>query len=233
MNTSAGRLGVVSVAAVLGLVLSSCGGDDAGAEPAGAEGAPSAEQPSPDGEVSEPEPEQSSGDGGETEEPESSPTPVPASSDGPAQNWPEPEVPDEIYEETEEGALAALRYWFEASTYLQLTGQSQPLEELSGSECVMCAQRALQAEQVYEEDEGWFATSGVDVVDPIVSAITQEQEASVLFTLNEGATQRFNSDGTIAAEVEEAAVPGMEAVLVFGDAHWEVAEVYLPEARGE
>ncbi len=224
MNTSAGRLGVVSVAAVLGLVLSSCGGDDAGAEPSG-------EQPSSDGGVSEPE--QSSGDGSETEEPESSPTPIPASSDGPAQNWPEPEVPDEIYEETEEGALAALRYWFEASTYLQLTGQSQPLEELSGSECVMCAQRALQAEQVYEEDEGWFATSGVDVVDPIVSAITQEQEASVLFTLNEGATQRFSSDGTIAAEVEEAAVPGMEAVLVFGDAHWEVAEVYLPEARGE
>lgn len=228
MDTSAVRLGVLGVVVVLGLATSSCGGDDAGAEPGGTDVEPSAEQTSPEGGAADPE--EPSGEGGE--EPDSSPTPVPASSDGPAENWPAPEVPDEIYEETEEGALAALKYWFETATYLQLTGKSEPLKKLSGFDCVMCAQRALQAKQVYEEDEGWFTTSGVEVLDPIVSSITGDGEVSVLFKLNESATQRFNADGTTAAEVGDAEIPGMEAILRYGGDHWEVVEIYLPDAQG-
>lgn len=229
MNTSAGRLGVVSAVLVLGCLLGSCGGNDAGPELGGSDAEPSAEEtPSEDGAS---DPEEPGDDGEATADPEPSPTPVPASSNGPAQNWPEPEIPDAIYEETEEGALAALEYWFEASTYLQLTGNVQPLGNLSGADCQMCAQRALQAQQVYEEDEGWFATTGAEVVAPIVSSVTEDSEASVLFTLNEGATQRFNSSGTVAAEVGEDAIPGMEAILTFGDDHWEVTEVHLPETR--
>lgn len=230
MNTSAGRLGAVGLAVILSCALSSCGDEDAGDEPGGTGSEPSPVESSP--EAGATDASGPSGNAGEDPSPESSPTPVPASSEGPAQNWPEPEVPDEIYEETQEGALAALEYWFEASTYLQLTGNTQLLEELSGSECVMCAQRALQAQQVYEEDEGWFAASGVEVVEPVVSSITQYGEASVLFTLEEKATQRFNSDGTVASEVDDAVIPGMEAILLFADDQWEVAEIYVPENEG-
>lgn len=222
MNTSAGRLGVVSVAAVLGLVLSSCGGDDAGAEPSGADGAPSAEQPSSDGGVSEPE--QSSGDGGETEEPEASPTPVPASSDGPAQNWPEPEVPDEIYEETEEGALAALRYWFDTATYLQLTGEPGPFESISGSNCVVCGRTIEQFYEVYNDEGAWHVTENNEVEDPIASSITSNREISVIFTLSESPAQVYESSGELVLDH-----PGddleAEAKLTFEDEAWLVDEV--------
>lgn len=230
MNTSAGRLGVVSVAAVLGLVLSSCGGDDAGAEPAGADAEPSAEQPSPDGGVSEPE--QSSGDGDETEEPESSPTPVPASSDGPAQNWPEPEVPDEIYEETEEGALAALRYWFEADLYMELTGDSVPFESASDSGCEICDARIGQFQHLYDVEEGWHVTEGASVVDPVVSTVSQENEVSIIFTIREGELSEFDRDGQLRVEGTENALSGLEALLRFQNDRWQVRELYFPDEVG-
>lgn len=227
MNTSAGRLGVVSVAAVLGLVLSSCGGDDAGAEPAGADAEPSAEQPSPDGGVSEPE--QSSGDGDETEEPESSPTPVPASSDGPAQNWPEPEIPDEIYEETEEGALAALRYWFEAITYLQLTGEFEPVAALSALDCEMCDNTIAQFYDLYEVENGWYAAEGATTGDELISSVTTDGHAGILFALVEGGYTAYGSDGE-AIGVVEGRTYDAEASLYFDGRQWWIAELEIFEA---
>ena len=223
MNTSAGRLGVVSVAAVLGLVLSSCGGDDAGAEPSG-------EQPSSDGGVSEPE--QSSGDGSETEEPESSPTPIPASSDGPAQNWPEPEVPDEIYEETEEGALAALRYWFEAITYLQLTGEYGPVDAVSAPDCETCNNKIAQFYDLYEVEQGWYVAEGASAEDELVSEITDDARVGILFELVEGGYTVYDSNSEELGSVEGRTFDA-EATLRYDGEEWTVLQIDIPESGTE
>ncbi|TDS84302.1 DUF6318 family protein [Nesterenkonia aurantiaca] len=184
MNTSAGRLGVVSLVLFLGCLLSSCGGNDAGPELGGSNAEPSTEETSPEGGASEPE--QPGRDGDETEDPEPSPTPVPASSDGPAQNWPEPEIPAEIYEETEEGALAALEYWFEAITYLQLTGDFEPAAAVSAPDCEMCDDTIAQFYDLYEVESGWYVAAGATAQEELVSGITEDGHASILFALVEG-----------------------------------------------
>lgn len=227
MNTSAGRLGAVGVLVVLGLAVSSCGGGDAGAEPGGTDVEPSAEEASPEGGGSDSE--QPSGDGGETEKPEPSPTPVPASPDGPAENWPEPEVPDEIYEETEEGALAALKYWFEADLFMELTGDSAPFEGASDPGCEICAARIGQFQQLYEVDEGWHVTDGVVVEDAVVSSVSAEREVSIIFTVREGALSEFGADGELRAEGADETLAGVEGTLQFKNDQWQVRELYFPD----
>nr|WP_274615743.1 DUF6318 family protein [Nesterenkonia sp. YGD6] len=227
MNTSAGRLGVVSVVLVLGLALSSCGGDDAGAESGGADVEPSAEETSPEGGASDPE--QSSGDGSEAEEPESSPTPVPASSDGPAQNWPEPEVPDEIYEETEAGALAALTYWFEAITYLQLTGEFEPVSAVSAPDCAMCDNTIAQFYDLYEVESGWYAAEGTTTQDELASGITGDGHARILFALVEGGYTAYGPEGESLGVVESRTYDA-EAFLYFDGSQWWVSELEIADA---
>ncbi len=81
-------------------------------------------------------------------------TPVPASSEGPAQNWPVPDPPDEIYDPTEEGAEAALRYWWELRVYARNTGDTEPLEEFSDEACEVCDSQVGYVVEMYEQ--GWF-----------------------------------------------------------------------------
>ncbi|MGJ9405511.1 DUF6318 family protein [Nesterenkonia aurantiaca] len=230
MNTSAGRLCVVSAVLFLGCLLSSCGGNDAGPELGGSNAEPSTEEASPEGGASEPE--QPGGDGDETEDPEPSPTPVPASSDGPAQNWPEPEVPAEIYEETEEGALAALEYWFEADLFMELTGDSGPFDRASDSGCQICGARIGQFQQLYEVDEGWHVTDGAVVEDAVTSRVTADGQVSIIFAIREGQLFEFDADGVLRSEGAEDALSGLEAMLEFQDGLWQVREVYFPDEVG-
>ncbi len=226
MNTSSGGLSAVGLAVVLVLSVSSCGGEDAGAEPDGTSDEPSAGETAPEGGSSGSE--EPSGEGGAAEDPESSPTPVPASSDGPAENWPEPEIPEEIYEETEEGALAALRYWFEADLHMELTGDSEAFERVSSTDCQICAGRVGQFEQLYAEDEGWHVAEGAGVEDEVVSGISDARQVSVLFTIREGAFSEFGADGEKRSEAGEESLPGVEAVLEFKGELWQVVELYFP-----
>lgn len=226
MDTSAGRLGVVVGAVILGFAVSSCGGDDVAAEPRGADVEPSAEETSP--EDGSPDAEQPGGDGSEAEVPEPSPTPVPASSDGPAENWPEPEVPDEIYEETEEGALAALRYWFDAATYLQLTGDIAPVDTVSASDCETCNNKIDQFYDLYEVEGGWYVAEGVTTTDEIVSSITTEGNAGILFTLVEGGYSAYDNSGNSLGEVTRETYAA-EASLAHDGAQWWVRELSITD----
>lgn len=227
MNTSAGRLGVVSVAVVLGLVLSSCGGDDGGAELGGAGGEPSPEQTSSESGASGQE--QPGGGEGGTEEPEASPTPVPASSDGPAENWPEPEVPDAIYEETEEGALAALEYWFEAITYLQLTGDFEPVAAVSAPDCELCDSTIAQFYDLYAVEGGWYEAEGTTTEDELVSSVTPDGHAGVLFSLVEGGYTAYGPEGGTLGIIQTRTYDAEASVYFDGDQWW-IAKLEISNA---
>lgn len=230
MNTSAGRLGVVSAVLVLGCLLSSCGGNDAGPELGGSDVEPSAEETSPEGDASDPE---DSGDAGEaTADPEPSPTPVPASSDGPAQNWPEPEIPDAIYEETEEGALAALEYWFEASTYLQLTGDYEAVDAMSAPDCETCNNKIAQFYDLYEVEHGWYVANGTTAEDELVSEITEDARVGILFDLVESGYTVYDSDSGTRGSVEGGTFAA-EATLLYDGGEWIVLQIDIPDPGAE
>ncbi|WP_225973147.1 DUF6318 family protein [Nesterenkonia natronophila] len=113
----------------------------------------------------------------------SDPTPVPASSEGPAQDWPAPEPPEEIYAPTEEGAEALLQYWFDARHYARITGETAPLEEVSHEDCEMCRAELELVRDVFAND-GWYVSDS-DVVKDIHVRLESSKIASGLFILKE------------------------------------------------
>ncbi len=132
------------------LVLTGCGGtaeaDDDATAPEDAVTLSQGEGPQQSGPTSDPTDSQASGQ--EEAQDESEPTPVPASSEGPAQNWPAPQIPEEIYEPTEEGAQAALEYWWETWDYARVSGDTEPLRKVSHETCGWCDHVASVPRQV-------------------------------------------------------------------------------------
>ena len=226
MNTSAGGLSAVGLAVVIGLSVNSCGGADGGEELDGASVESTAGETGPEDRPSDSE--EPRGEGSETENPQPSPTPVPASSDGPAENWPKPEVPDQIYEETEEGALATLRYWFDAINYLQLTGDYGPVDEVSAPDCEMCNDTIAQYFDLYEVENGWYVARGARTQDELVSGVTDDGHASVLFTLVEGGYEAHGAEGQILGAAEEGSF-GAEAFVYFDDNQWWLSKLQVAE----
>lgn len=73
-----------------------------------------------------------------------------------ALSMPEPEKPELMSSDTGEGALQAAAYFIELYRYTLITGDTDPLEELSDDKCVYCAStienaRGLIADQQWAE----------------------------------------------------------------------------------
>lgn len=117
------------------------------------------------------------------------PDPVPASSEGPAENWPEPEIPDEIYEPTEEGAEALIQYWFDARHHARITGDVEVLEYVSLEECELCAVQLDRLGDLYPR--GWFVESEPSTV--VEQYVREEAEGTVsgIFALEEAEFQSY------------------------------------------
>lgn len=227
MNTSSGRLSVVGLAVVLGFFVGACGGGDAEA------GGDPGEGPSPTEASAEP----GSGDGESESAPaepseSESPAPVPASSEGPAQNWPEPEIPDAIYEESEDGALAALQYWFDTSTYLQLTGDPGPFEAISLPDCVICQRTTEQFDEVYNVESAWHVTENSSIENPLASTITSERDISILFDLSESPAEVYDASGERVLDYPGDVLEA-EASLTFREDSWLIEEVAFFSDDGE
>lgn len=177
------RTAAVGVAALLLLPSCSSGGEVA-PEPVVLESASAAGDqggdPAGDSEVN--------GDG-DNETDETEPTPVPASSDGPAENWPAPEPPDEIYEPTEEGAEALIQHWFDARHYARITGDTEPLEYVSLEECELCNAELEVLDEVYG-NEGWYI-SEQDSVEENYLRLETSDTATGLLALSESNFETF------------------------------------------
>lgn len=150
--------------------------------------------------------------------------PVAASSEGPAENWPEPEVPDEISEETDEGAEAFIQYWFDVRHYSRLTGDTAPLEDISHPECGRCEIEYDLVDSVYPD--GWIEEdSAIKVAE--VSSIDFVGEASAYqFTISEPEFTVYHADKENEHVSEET---GMQLILylLFENERWEMGDIRL------
>lgn len=147
--------------------------------------------------------------------------PVPASSEGPAQNWPEPELPAEAAEQTEEGVEAALRYWFETRQYARNTGDTAPLEAASDANCALCNQQIERIEETYEN--GWYVQEA-DEIDQLFVRLEEEELATAIFTLNQGAYAGY-WDGELIDEIEGKSERGWTVAVTYVDDKWVVADL--------
>ena len=146
------------------------------------------------------------------------PTPVPASSDGPALNWPVPEPPEEIYEPTEEGAEALLQHWFDARHYARITGDTEPLEYVSLGSCALCQSHLERLDEVFSND-GWYV-SEPDSIEDFYLQMESETVVSGLLALDESDFESF-WDGA-SHGVTEAETPGAyQFRAIYDESRWQ------------
>lgn len=192
----AGTLG-----AALALSLTACGGDP---EPAETTTAPPSTQP-----AAESSPASSPGTASGATTPAASPSDntttsaaagsassgdyVPASADGPAQNVPKPEMPAAMKEETEEGAEAAVEYFWDALHYAEQTGDTELLDETYSEYCEFCSVSSRTMKDVYDTGK-WISGEEVE----ITSILPARSENGYIFTMlmDMSGGSSFEPDGT-------------------------------------
>lgn len=129
---------------------------------------------------------------------------VPASADGPAQNVPEPRLPAVATENTEEGAQAALEYFWEAIDYGRLTGNTSNAELVSSPDCELCSDLISGWRDVYADD-AWAALHGtmdleIQSVDLEFGNDSDQSVAEISFTMTEPAVDFYQSGEYLEAE---------------------------------
>lgn len=162
-----------------------------------------------------------------TEDSDDEPSPIPASSEGPAQNWPEPEPPEEIYEPTEEGAEALIQYWFDARHYARITGDTGPLEHFSLEDCDLCNSHLERLDEVFS-NEGWYV-SEPDSVEDFYLRMESETVVSGLVALAESDFESYWG-GEFYSETIADTIEAFGFAFYFEEGRWQMAELnYLDE----
>lgn len=163
----------------------------------------------------------------ETPQEDPEPTPVPASSEGPAQNWPAPEPPEEIFTPTEEGAEALLQYWFDARHYARITGDTKPLEEVSHEDCELCRAELELVNEVFA-NSGWYVGDEDSILNSYMR-MESEALATGLFSLKESEFESY-VDGNAYGSTQSDGSYAHEVYAVFDDNIWTVSQIlYLSE----
>lgn len=128
---------------------------------------------------------------------------IPASADGPAQNVPEPNLPAVATENTEEGAEATLKYFWEAIDYARLTGETDPIALVSQEHCDFCTGLMDGWRDTYEQDS-WAGLHGEMLVEgPETHTGAEEEESSrvaMSFELTEPATDFYDGGQLLEEE---------------------------------
>ncbi len=227
-----------SLAAALALALTACGGGDPAptettttapvsstqaADTPTATATAGASPSTPDGGTA---PSSGSGSGSGPASATASGPYVPASAEGPAQNVPKPVMPAVMKEETQEGAEAAVKYFWETVYYMQQTGDAGLEQEISGPTCKFCEHHKNSIMKLYG-DGGWM----VSETATIHSAITRPSKNGYTSTilLNMSKEEFFEKSGDEIAvsmsDSEDKAPWIAQSRYDKNLGHWTIAEM--------
>lgn len=156
------------------------------------------------------------------------PDPVPASSEGPAENWPEPEIPDEIYEPTEEGAEALIQYWFDARHHARITGDVEPWRYISHEECGVCVGMIDAVEEAHPD--GWYVEDSDEILESHLT-LDSDVHASGLVLLHQTSFE-FYGDGDLHGQGPPASESPFGVQCQFADGRWQ-AHDFVPLSQQE
>lgn len=152
---------------------------------------------------------------------------VPASLDGPAQNVPEPVMPDLAREESREGAQAFLDYWSDAMWYAYQTGDTSYAREVTSNSCAVCEEEFKAVEQAYDL-KAWLVggRETIHLQDKEIARATDGIFKPVVKGKSEGA--KLIENGKVTYE-EGSEVDPNEPFLVYLD-HREDSWTYITTA---
>lgn len=92
----------------------------------------------------------------------------------------------------------------------------------------MCNDTIAQYFDLYVEENGWYVAKGATTRDELVSDITEDGHASILFTLAEGGYEAHDAEGRILGTAEEESF-GAEAFVYFDGSQWWLSKLQIRE----
>lgn len=156
---------------------------------------------------------------------EESPAYKPASPSGPAQNVRVPVLPVSATTETQEGMETFVRYWFATLDYAYQTGNTGPVEAVSGPDCSFCNGLIENIRTAWMGDR-WI--SGGRIMTPAVTAIAVPGEPWLATVqVIQGTVKLHRPDGTLFQEPTKATNSGSRALASFGTDGWTLIELGL------
>lgn len=155
-----------------------------------------------------------------------SPTPVPASSKGPAKNWPVPKMPEAAKEHSLKGAGAFSEYYFELIGYTTQTNNSKQLAQVSTSSCKVCNENIIEPSKQNQQAGGWNAGGEYN---PTISSAQEDGPNSVwvTFQFTQEARTVFNSDGQVSEKYAATENPRAGSFTLLWDNGWKLDSVDL------
>lgn len=146
--------------------------------------------------------------------------PIPASSDGPAENWPEPEIPEEIYEPTEDGAEALIQYWFDARHHARITGDVESWAQVSHADCNVCSGMIQEIEEAYPR--GWYVEDADEIEEAHITLVNGNRGTG-LFVLNQTSHKAY-FDGEIQSTNPSEDQAAFSVEIEFADGLWQARD---------
>lgn len=158
-----------------------------------------------------------------------SPTPVAASSDGPAKNWPVPKMPAKAKKHSLDGAAAFSEYYFELIEYAAVTSESKPISILSSPECKLC-QEAIIAPAKYNKKRGGWNTGGEFHVSISSAQREGHDEVWVSFKYTQAGGRVYDPDRSVRTTLEATSNPIVGSFFLGWADGWLVNSVEFPSS---
>lgn len=153
---------------------------------------------------------------------------VPASDEGPAQNVPEPTLGAVASENSPQGAVETVLYFWEAIDYGRLTGDTQYAADVTHYVCDLCSNLIYRWDQIYE-DNGWAALHDETTVEVVETHGYHDEQDDrwivALFNMTEPASDLYQDGELVEDESYEAEThEGWRAELRYDEAAqaWEI-----------
>ena len=163
--------------------------------------------------------------------PSATPTPSPtaaykpADATGPAQNVPVPVLPEVAKTETKEGLEAFARYWYLTLSYAYETGDTRPMDAVSGPACISCAK--VKTEVTEWHTEGRWLAGGKLYVEGVHSDFgksgTSEYQAVV--QVYQETIDYYLADSTLKGTLPRKPAVGDLVIAVFNSDGWKANTV--------
>ncbi|WP_343900527.1 DUF6318 family protein [Arthrobacter rhombi] len=155
-----------------------------------------------------------------------SPTPIPASSKGPAKNWPVPKMPEAAKKHTLKGAGAFSEYYFELIEYTSVTNESAPIRKVSSSDCDLCQNDIIKPAIENAKNGGWI-TGGK--FHPSISSAQKEgtKEVWVSFKYLQDESRVYDPDKVLNRILHETSDPVVGSFYLEWNHGWQVNSVEL------
>lgn len=167
----------------------------------------------------------------ESPTPSATPTPTPtqvykpADATGPAQNVPVPVLPEVAKTETKEGLEAFARYWYSTLSYAYETGDTKPMEAVSGPGCTSCANVKTEVTE-WHSGGRWLAGGKLHVEgvhSDFVLSGTAEYQAVV--QVYQETIDYYLADSTLKGTLPRKPAVGDLVVAVFNGEGWKANTV--------